>query len=101
MTPDAAGMLGILNRAKLIAFGPAVIGAMRKAHLLLLAKDGSSWTIKEALAEAEKYHVQVHYVDQKTELGQPLGRDELTAVAVLSKKAAASLLSKLQKGETP
>ena len=101
MTSEASGMLGILNRARLVAFGPAVLGAMRKAHLLILARDGSSWTIKEAISEAEKYHVPTVYVDTKPELGQPLGRDELTAVAILSKKAAVSLLSKLQKGETP
>lgn len=101
MNPEAHGMLGILNRAKLVAFGPAVLGAMRKAHLLILAKDGSPWTLKEAEAEAKKHEVQVYYVDHKEELGMPLGRDELTAVAILSKKAASSLLAKLQKGETP
>ena len=101
MSPEAAGMLGILNRGKMLAFGPATLGAMRKASLLLLARDGSAWTKQDALAEAEKYHVPVYYVETKIELGRPLGRDELTAVAVLSKKAAASLLSKLQKGETP
>ena len=101
MNPDAAGMLGILNRARLLAFGPAVVGAMRKAALLLLARDGSPWTLKEAEGEAIKYGVPVRYLDHKVELGAPLGREELVAVAVLSKKAAASLLSKLQKGETP
>ena len=101
MNREAYGMLGILNRAKLIVFGPAVAGSMRKASLLLLAKDGSSWTIKECLAKANEFHVRVHYVETKEELGAPLGRPELTAVAVTSKKAADSLLEKLQKGETP
>lgn len=101
MNPDAAGMLGILNRGRMLAFGSAVIGSMRKAALLLLARDGSSWSLKEAEGEAAKYRVPVYYVDTKVELGAPLGREELVAVAVLSKKAAASLLRKLQKGETP
>ena len=97
MNPSASGMLGILNRAKLLAFGPAVEGSLKKAHLLLLALDASERTKKELCAKAR---CPIEYVSTKAELGAPLGRTELSAVAVLSKKAAASLLGKLQKGET-
>ena len=96
MNRDAAGMLGILNRAGLIAFGPAVEGSLRKGHLLLLAKDASP----SALRRYASVPIPIYYVNTKEELGAPLGRDELSAVLVLSAKGAKSLLSKLQKGET-
>ena len=97
MNASAAGMLGILNRAGLLAFGPAVASSLKKAHLLLLAADASPRTLKEMTSLAAGK--QIHYVGSKKELGEPLGREELSAVAVLSKKAAASLLAKLQKGD--
>ena len=99
MNSQAAGMLGILNRAKKVAFGPAIEGAMRKGHLLLLALDASPRTQKELRAKATNANVPVDMTLTQAELGAPLGRDGLSAVLILDQKGAASLLHKLQKGE--
>lgn len=99
MNESAFGMLGILNRAKLVIFGPAVEDSLRKGHLLLLAEDASPRSKKTLLAKAESHGLEVYLIPTKQELGAPLGRDELTSVLITSKKAANSLLQKLSKGE--
>ena len=98
MNKEASGMLGILNRGGMIAFGPSVPGAMKKGHLLLLASDASPRSKKELLSSAENMGVEVLFVPSKEELGLPLGRDELSAVLILSKKGASSVKEKLMKG---
>ena len=99
MNSAASGMLGILNRGGALAFGPSIEGAMKKAHLLLLASDASERTKKELTALANSHRVPIHAIASMQELGAPLGRPALSGVAVLSKNGAASLLQKLQKGE--
>ena len=99
MTSAASGMLGILNRAKAVAYGPEVEGKIRKGFLLLLAKDASPRSLKELRSLAETHGVPVVEIGSKSELGAPLGKAELTAVLILSKKGAASFKEKLQKGE--
>ena len=99
MNASASGMLGILNRGKALVFGPGIEKSFPKAHLLLLAIDASPRTQKELRLKAEAHHVPIYEVESKAILGEPLGRDELSAVLVLSKKGASSLLGKLQKGE--
>lgn len=96
---EALGMLGILNRAKLLAFGPAVDGLFHKAKLVLLAEDASPRRKKEVLAAVNGKKIPLHLIQSKIELGRALGRDELSVVLVLDAKAAKSLLAKLQKGE--
>ncbi|MBE6126882.1 MAG: hypothetical protein E7182_02795 [Erysipelotrichaceae bacterium] len=100
MNDNASGMLGILNRAGLTSFGPGMEKSLRKGHLLLLAKDASPRTLKELETKAEALGLPIEWVKSKEELGTPLGRDELSAVLILSKKGALSLRQKLQKGES-
>lgn len=100
MNKEAFGMLGILNRAKVVAYGPALENSLRKGHLLLLAKDASPRTLKTLENKATTQHLSIAYIDSKEELGAPLGKDELSAVLITNAKAAQSLLSKLQKGES-
>lgn len=97
MNAEASGMLGILNRAGLILFGPGLESKLHKGHLLLLAKDASPRTLKDLRLKAKS--LPIFLIESKQELGTPLGRDELSAVLILSKKGAASILEKLQKGE--
>ena len=99
MNKDASGMLGILNRAGLLAFGYDALPKMRKAALVLLASDAASASLSKLLSAAKKFGVETLTVGTKEELGAPLGYPVLSAVAVLSKKGAASLKEKLQKGE--
>ena len=99
MNEAAYGMLGILNRAGLTRFGPNLEKELRKGALLLLAKDASPKILASYERNAEALRLPIHYIPSKAELGAPLGRDELTAVLITSRKGAASLLEKLQKGE--
>ena len=101
MNPSASGMLGILNRAGLLAFGYDALTKMRKASLLLLGGDASTSSLSKFTSLASKLGVEILTVPTKAELGAPLGYDELTAVAILSKKGAASLKEKLRKGDNP
>ncbi len=99
MNPSAAGMLGILNRAGLVAFGYDCLTKMRKASLILLASDASDNTVSKIASAAKSAGVPLLEIGSKAELGQPLGYPELSAVAILSQKGAKSLREKLQKGE--
>ena len=99
MNASSKGMLGILNRAGLLAFGYDALPKMRKASLVLLASDASASSLSKITSCAKKQGVETLIVGTKEELGAPLGYDELSAVAVLSRKGAASLKEKLQKGE--
>ena len=100
MNKDAAGMLGILNKAGLLAFGYDALPKMRKAALVLLASDAASASLGKILSSAKKFNVETLVVATKAELGAPLGYPVLSSVAVLSRKGAASLKEKLQKGES-
>ncbi|MCR5348990.1 MAG: hypothetical protein K6E59_05245 [Bacilli bacterium] len=95
MNPEAFGMLGILNRAGLLLFGPGLEKGLHKCHLLLLASDASENTSRKLGGTS----VKTFLVPSKEELGKPLGYGELSAVGVTSAKAAKALLGKLQKGE--
>ncbi len=99
MNPAASGMLGILNRAGLVAFGFDALAKMRKASLVLLASDASENSLSKFKKAASAYRVEIDLSQTKAALGAPLGYPELSAVAILSKKGAASFKEKLQKGE--
>ena len=99
MNKAASGMLGILNRAGLLCFGGDVLPKMRKAALVLLASDASENSLAKILPAAKAKGVETMVIGSKAELGAPLGYPELSAVLVLSKKAASSLKEKLQKGD--
>ena len=99
MNSSAFGMLGILNRAGFVLFGPGTEKSLYKGALLLLALDASPRTKKEYEGPANALRLPIFYVSSKQELGSPLGRDELSAALITSKKGAKSLLEKLMKGE--
>lgn len=99
MNSSAKGMLGILNRAGLVAFGYDCLAKMKKASLVLLASDASDNTVSKIASAAKSAGVRVIQIESKAELGQPLGYPELSAVAILSQKGAKSFREKLQKGE--
>ncbi len=99
MNKNASGMLGILNRAGLLAFGYDALTKMRKAALVLLAGDASPASLAKIASAAKRQGIEVLTVGSKAELGAPLGYPELSAVAILSRKGANSLKEKLQKGD--
>ncbi len=99
MNKEAFGMLGILNRAGLVAFGYDCLPKMRKASLLLLASDASSESLRKIVSAANLFKVETMLIGNKADLGAPLGYAELSAVAILSQKGAKAFKEKLQKGE--
>lgn len=99
MNRSAAGMLGILNRAGLLAFGGDVTAKMRKASLVLLAGDASENTLGKVMPLIRQYGVETITIATKEELGAPLGYPELSCVLLLQGKAAKSFKEKLQKGD--
>ena len=101
MNERASGMLGILNRAGLLVFGPSLETMMRKGALLLLAADASDNTSKNYRCLAERHHVPILEIESKSALGAPLGKEELSAVLITQKKAAESFRAKLTKGVHP
>ena len=99
MNSRASGLLGILNKAGLLALGPAVLPSLRKASLLLLAEDASLSSVKKLVSQARELNIPILYIPSKQELGAPLGYEELSALAILSKKGAKAFLEKHEKGD--
>lgn len=90
---EALQFLGLLNRGGALRFGGNLEASLNKAALLVLAKDASENTkkayVKQGLPVLEAF--------SKEELGRALGFEEISAVAVLNRKAAKALLEKAEK----
>ncbi len=89
--------LGLLNSAREVLFGEAIYGA-KHISLLLLAKDASKTTKDKATRFALSHRIPLEEVPSKAVLGAPLGREELSLVAIKGENAAKALLKKM--GET-
>ena len=88
--------LGLLNRGGKIVFGPGLEHSLGKANLLLIASDASSPSKMQDKAVAAGIVTISTYT--KAELGQALGYEELSFVAIRGKKECKAFLSKA-KGE--
>jgi ribosomal protein L7Ae-like RNA K-turn-binding protein len=86
------GFLGLLYRGREVVIGEAILEKMPKGFLLLLASDAASGTVREYLPKAEHAGVKTLTLATKAELGRALGHDEVSAILILSKKAAAKIL---------
>ncbi|MCR5491537.1 MAG: hypothetical protein K6F32_05370 [Bacilli bacterium] len=94
MTEAQKQFLGILNRAKKIAFGQNAFAKGKSMSLALLAADASEATQKEVRSFAEKYRLKLQLVESKKELGQPFGYEEIAFIGILDRKAAKAFLEK-------
>ena len=88
--------LGLLNRGGRILFGPSLEHSLGKVDLLLIATDAAHPERMEAKAKTANTITRKAYT--KAELGQALGYDELSFVAIRGKKEAKAFLAKA-KGE--
>ena len=86
--------LGILNRGKLLSFGPSLGKSPRRIGLLLLASDASENTKSTVASLSRLSHCQVVVAGDKAELGKGLGYQAISAIAILDKKAAKAFLEK-------
>jgi ribosomal protein L7Ae-like RNA K-turn-binding protein len=86
------GFLGLLYRGREVVIGEAIIEKMPKGFLLVLAADAAGNTVREYLPKAEHAGVPTLTLATKAELGRALGHDEVSAILVLSKKAAAKII---------
>lgn len=87
-------LLGLANRArKLISGEELVVKEIRsgKAKLVLLAGDASSNTEKKISDKCNFYNVPIKRVENRSKLGQAIGKEERVAVAVLDEGFAQKL----------
>ncbi|RFU67811.1 YlxQ family RNA-binding protein [Bacillus sp. V59.32b] len=87
-------LLGLANRArKLISGEELVIKEVRsgKAKLVLLASDASANTEKKISDKCSFYKVPIKRVENRSMLGQAIGKEARVAVAVLDEGFARKL----------
>lgn len=91
-------LLGLMNRArKLISGEELVVKEIRsgKAKLVLLADDASKNTEKKISDKCAYYQVPLKRVENRTLLGQAIGKEARVVVAVLDEGFAQKLLTLL------
>lgn len=91
-------LLGLMNRArKLISGEELVVKEIRsgKAKLVLLAEDASKNTEKKISDKCAYYQVPLKRVENRTLLGQAIGKEARVVVAVLDEGFAQKLLTLL------
>ena len=85
------GFLGLLNKAGKLAFGEAIYGS--RPRLLLIATTASANSKKRLLDFAA--FKKIPYLEEDGEkMGQALGRDFLSGLAIIDDKAAKAYLQK-------
>lgn len=101
MNSALLGFLGILNRAGKISFGEVIYSQLnkKKIYLIVYANNVKEGTLKKCLSKAKSSDVLCQEVSVSKEiLGQALGYDEISLVAVLDKKAANNIVQKMKEG---
>ena len=90
---QALSFLGILNKAGKLRFGMGIEKNLARCDACVLAFDASPNTKKALLSALNPNAILLEGVS-KEELGKSLGYDELSAVAVMDKKASKALKEK-------
>ncbi len=85
------GFLGLLNKAGKLAFGEAIYSS--RPRLLLIARSASS-NSKKRLQDFAAFRKIPVLEEEGEEMGQALGRDFLSGLAILDEKAAKAYLQK-------
>ena len=93
MKKETAQFLGLLRKGGNLIAGKAVEEAIPKASLILLANDVGEAVGKSLLDKAHHYGKRVLILDSKALLGQAIGMEEVSALAILHPKAAKKVLS--------
>lgn len=91
--------LGLCARARMLVSGEtAVIGAVRdgKAHLVILASDASEQTRKRFTDKCSYYGVRTVTFGTMEEIGNAIGKEHRSAVAVTDGGFADEMIKKLE-----
>ncbi|MDQ0214260.1 ribosomal protein L7Ae-like RNA K-turn-binding protein [Oikeobacillus pervagus] len=84
--PKWVSLLGLANRARKVISGEelTVKEIQRgRAKLVLLSKDASSNTMKKLTDKCEYYQVPLKMIENRSVLGQAIGKDSRVVVAIL------------------
>ena len=85
------GFLGLLNKAGKLAFGEAIYRS--RPRLLLIARSASN-NSKKRLQDFAAFRKIPVLEEEGEKMGQALGRDFLSGLAILDEKAAKAYLQK-------
>ncbi|NCA96690.1 MAG: 50S ribosomal protein L7ae [Bacteroidia bacterium] len=101
MNERLRGYLGLANRAGKALVGEAItkMWIRKKIFLLLMADDSHSNTQAKLAQAAEIDHILVIRLANKAELGQALGFDEVSSVAIIDKGLARAIIAVIKEEE--
>ncbi len=98
MNKNWLNFLGLALRASTVITGEQiVVQAIQKqsVHLVILAEDTGSNTLKKVTDKCKTYHVTCIQTGQSDELGHALGKDFRKVIGITDANMAKALLSKL------
>ena len=92
MNEKTLAFLGILRKGGNLIIGKAAESAIEKASLVLVSEDAGEAVKKSFADKASYHHKRLVFIGSKEQLGQALGYQEISAVAILHPKAAKKVL---------
>lgn len=94
-------LLNFAVRARKLIIGEAVVGAItnRKAKVIILATDCSQNTEKRILDKINTFPVECLRYSTKEELGDMIGKEEVSAIAILNYEMANGLKKLIKEGD--
>jgi len=98
MNDKVMGMLGLARRAGKIIFGSdAAVSAVRSggAKLVIMAEDASERTKKLMTNKCKSFSVPLYVFSNATELGNKIGKSDISVLAVSDKNFAKAIESLL------
>lgn len=101
MNERLSGYLGLANRAGRALVGEAIakLWTKRKIYVLITANDAHSNTQTKLVQLAKQADITIIYMASKAELGQALGFNEVSSVAITDKGLAQQIIA-ISKEET-
>ncbi|MBM6618403.1 YlxQ family RNA-binding protein [Bacillus suaedaesalsae] len=92
-------LLGLAARARKIISGEELVVKeiqRKSAKLVLLSKDASKNTEKKIKDKCSYYQVPIRYVENRSELGQAIGKEERVVIGILDDGFAKKLNTLLE-----
>ena len=101
MNERLRGYLGLANRAGKALIGEAIakMWTRKKIFLLIMASDAHSNTQAKLAHAAELDKILVIRLSSKAELGQALGFDEVSTVAIIDKGLSQAIIDVIKEEE--
>lgn len=90
---DYLNILKAMKNSQALSFGMnMVLEEIEHTHFLVLAEDISEKNERKLLAKAKELNINFVYFGNKTQLGDIFGKNEVSVIAVKSKKMARGLI---------